>query len=102
VVGSELTGYVCDKWSPSSTPVSSFSSAEVFLPHPSQQVQWHSATTVALASTTPQPALGPLSGAVKYPAGARLNKCIIIILRDDVAPGAPCDPDYSSKVTTIP
>jgi hypothetical protein len=29
----------------------------VFLPHPSQQVQWHSATTVALTCTTLPPAL---------------------------------------------
>jgi hypothetical protein len=33
-----------------------------------------------LACTTPQPALGPLSGAAKYPAGARPSKCIIIII----------------------
>jgi hypothetical protein len=33
-----------------------------------------------LACTTPQQALGPLSGAAKYPAGARPSKCIIIII----------------------
>jgi hypothetical protein len=33
-----------------------------------------------LGCTTPQPALGPLSGAAKYPAGARPSKCIIIII----------------------
>jgi hypothetical protein len=32
-----------------------------------------------LACTTPQPASRPLSGAAKYPAGARPSKCIIII-----------------------
>jgi hypothetical protein len=58
VVGSWLTGYVCGKSPPSSKPGSqSFSPAEVFLPHPSQQVQWHSVTTVTpnryLACTTP-------------------------------------------------
>jgi hypothetical protein len=33
-----------------------------------------------LACTNPQPALGRLSGAAKYPAGARPSKCIIIII----------------------
>jgi hypothetical protein len=47
-VGSGSTGYVCDKRPPSFKPGSqSFSSAEVFLPHPSQQVQWNSETTVS-------------------------------------------------------
>jgi hypothetical protein len=60
-------------------------SGEVFFPHPIQQVQWHSETTVSryeyLACTTPQPASWPLSGAAKYPAGARPSKCIIIIIK---------------------
>jgi hypothetical protein len=48
VVGSASTGYVCDKLSPFLKPGSqSFPSAEVFLPHPSQRVQWHSETTVS-------------------------------------------------------
>jgi hypothetical protein len=85
VVGSGSTGYVRDKLSPSSKPGSqSFSSAELFLPHPSQQVQWHSVTTVThlvLGCTPPYKwPYGPLSGAVKYPAGARPSKCIIIII----------------------
>jgi hypothetical protein len=47
VVGSGSIGYVCDKSSPSRKPGSqSFSSAEVFLSHPIQQVQWQSVTTV--------------------------------------------------------
>jgi hypothetical protein len=60
VVGSGSTGYVCGFMSPFPKPGSQyFSSAEVFLPHSSQRVQWHSATTVAsriLTCTTPQAA----------------------------------------------
>jgi hypothetical protein len=81
VVGSGLNGDTCvAQGNPSSKPGSqSFSSAEVFLPHPSQQVERHSESTDSWHVPPRSRRYAPLSGAAKYPAGASPSKCIIII-----------------------
>jgi hypothetical protein len=87
VVGSGSTGYVCDKSSPSSKPGSeSFSSAEIFLPHPIQRRSMAQRDNrLPIMGTWHAPPRSrrytPLSGAARYPAGARPSKCIIIINR---------------------
>jgi hypothetical protein len=50
---------------------------------PIQQVQWHCELTGLLGTWSAPPRsrrYAPLSGAAKYPAGARPSKCIIIII----------------------